>query len=263
MKMKILIFPLALILLTLAGCSTMKPLKKETFTKAPLPVSRILRRVEAERRKIKTFRASGTIDFTGQRFSGKGEIEILIKKPDSLKILIFGPFGIELGEALVTHENFFFYDAFKNRLFKGRNSEKAIEKIFKIKYSFQELLDALTGYANLTNDLYKTPDSVERNGDWFSVKFVNKAEPTMRIFKIALDDYRVLLYSLVQGPNNLIVQNKFADFKRINNINVPHQVRITYRKKSKVKLTYRSVKINEEIKSLKLDVPEDAKIIRW
>ncbi len=263
MKMKILILPLALILLTLAGCSTMKPLKKETFTKAPLPVSRILRRVEAERRKIKTFRASGTIDFTGGRFNGKGEIEILIKKPDSLKISIFGPFGIELGEALVTPEKFFFYDAFKNKLFTGNNSAKAIEKIFKIKYPFQELLDALTGYANLTNDLYKTPDSVEQNGDWFSVKFVNKSEPTMRIFKIALDDYRVLLYSLVQSPNNLIVQKKFTNFRRINNINVPRQVRITYRKKSKVKLTYRSVKINEKIKSLKLDVPEDAKIIKW
>jgi len=249
------------VVLSVTGCRTMKPLKVKTSV-APLPVSRILRRVEAERRKIRTFKAKGVIHFSSRRFDGKGTLEILIKKPDSLKISIFGPFGIELGEALITSEKFFFYDAFKNKLFRGSNSNKIIKKIFKINFSFRRLLDALTGYANLTNNIYSTPVNIERNEDWFSVKFLDTLKNTSENFTIGLTNYKILMYSLLKAPDNLIVQNTFKNFQKINNINVPLNIEITSFN-NKVNLKYRKVTINEQIKSLKLDVPDDAKIIRW
>ncbi len=263
MIFKKFVFLIVLISLALAGCRTMKPLKTESTVEAPLPISRILKRVEAERRKIKTFKASGILKISSEKFNGKGSVEIVIKKPDSLKVSVFGPFGIELGEALVTPGSFYFYDAFRNRLFKGKNSEKASRKIFKLKYSLNELIDALTGYGNLSAELYKKPDSVKRENDWFSVAFSDSSGGTKQIFRIALGSHKMLLHSYLKEPDNIMAQNKFTDFTKINNINIPQKINISYGQKTKLKLEYRHIRINERIKSMKLNIPEDAKIIKW
>ncbi|MBK8662268.1 MAG: DUF4292 domain-containing protein [Ignavibacteriales bacterium] len=43
----------------------------------------------------------------------------ILKRPDSLNINVYGPFGIELANVLLTETEFKFYESLNNTLYKG------------------------------------------------------------------------------------------------------------------------------------------------
>ena len=173
------------------GCSTEK---KISTTERVIPANRLLRKMEGNRRIIKTFRGTGTIFVKSEKFTGKTSFEILIKKPDSIKISIYGPFGIDVAQGLFSKDKFLFYDVLRNRAFTGKENEDVLQKLFKIDLSFEDLLDSFTGAVNLTNKLRKEPTKYEILDDVYILTYVDKAVNKKSVYRITKEDLKIVEY---------------------------------------------------------------------
>ncbi len=82
----------------LSGCVPSKPTEEVEI----LPTDRLVNKLEANRRRIRTFEGNGTITIKSNEFNNSATFRVVLVKPDSLYISFIGPFGIEIAQALVT-----------------------------------------------------------------------------------------------------------------------------------------------------------------
>ena len=256
--MRKVIFPIFAVIIGLAACSAPKKTVRKTTV---LPVERILKKVEANRRKIKTFEATGVIKIKSPKYEGKGNIEITIKRPDSLRISVFGPFGISVAEALITKDKFYYYDALRNKLYYGKNKRKIIERIFKFDLPFDDVSNLLIGRVNLTGKIYEKPLQVKADENSFEL-FYQTGNSLTEKFEFSREDNKLLSYGFGKG-NEKIFNAHFENFKKYGKFELPLILNLKYKSETNLKIDYRNVKVNDKIESLSLDIPKDAKKIEW
>ena len=242
------------------GCVPAKPIKK----KAVFTSTRLIKKIEANRRKVKTFSASGVLNVESPEFSGKGNFEVLLKKPDSIRVSIYGPFGIDLAQILVTNSKYIYYDVIKNRVYKGANRKGILKSIFKIDLSFDDLIDAFAGSINLSNKLLQEPDSFEQNDEYYIFTYLDRITKLKSVYRIRTNDLAIESYKLFDKENNLLFEGKYDDFKLFHNVAIPYKSLIENNNKNqRIALDYRKIRVNKNIPELSIELPNDAKIIKW
>jgi len=238
---------------------------KETYEEKVLPVDRLIKKLEANRRKIKTFEGTGVFNVDGPKLTAKASFEVKLKKPDSLQFSIYGPFGIDLAQVLITNSDYMFYDVLKNKVYRGAVRDEIVKKLFRINLSFQELVDAFTGAVNLTDKLRKNPDHYELGDDSYFLTYVDSVNMKKSLYKILIKNLAISEFRLYRLPDDLLFEGKYSDFKRYTrNVPIPRKTEIINNPKNQeIIIEYRRIKVNNEIYSMKLDLPEDAKVIEW
>ncbi len=248
-----------LIMTVVWSCSAPKKVVKKEIS---LPLERILKKVEAQRRKIKTFQATGLLEIASKDFNGKANIELLIKRPDSLKISFYGPFGISVGEALITNKNYFYYDALHNTLYYGKGNKEVVQRIFKLAAAEKNLTDLLLGKKNLTDKIYTKPLRTTMTGNAFTL-FYNEEKGKKESFSFTLPDYTLTKYELLSSNGGKIFEALYTNFESVDGFLIPKQITMSYLDNSKLNLKYRSIKVNQELEPLTLEVPQDAIRKEW
>ena len=128
MKNSAFVFITLLILSSIIpGCVPSKPIEDVEI----LPSERLISKLEANRRRIRSFEGSGTIQIKSNKFNNSASFNVILMKPDSIYLTIMGPFGIELAQALVTKQNFVFYDALQNTAYEGESNSDVLKKFLK------------------------------------------------------------------------------------------------------------------------------------
>src|SRR5512147_1865335 len=97
---------LGLLQLSFNGCIPSKPAEEVEI----LPSERLLKKLEANRRKIKELEGIGSISFKSPDLNTSSSFKVIFQKPDSVYLEIYGPFGIDLAQVLITSNDFSFYD---------------------------------------------------------------------------------------------------------------------------------------------------------
>jgi outer membrane lipoprotein-sorting protein len=250
----------SLMLSLLFGCVPSKPVREIK----EIPPSRVIKKVEANRRKISTFRATGIINVSSSTISAKANFEVMIKKPDSLKLSVYGPFGIELAQAVVTPTEYQFYDPIHSTLYRGSNKEGIIEKILKVDLSFDDLMDALSGSVNLSNNLRENPDKFDITDDSYILTYINEKNKQSGTYVIDNNSLALLSYKILSANNDPILVGEYRNFKMLNEVPVPYNSKITYAGKNQsLDIEYRSVEINNDISDLTLHLPSDVQVVEW
>lgn len=243
------------------GCSAEKEIKT---SEKIIPANRLLRKMEGNRRKIKTFQGTGTMRVKSEKFSGKTSFEIFIKKPDSIKISIYGPFGIDVAHGLFSDGSFIFYDVLRNRVFSGNESKDVLEKLFKINLTFEDLLDSFTGAVNLTSKLRSEPSEYEILEDIYNLTYIDSVAKKKSTYRVTKDDLKITEYivSAINGKELLLCQ--YSKFRKYEDVPIPSVLLIRNKdKRQSVNIEYKKIKVNEEIKSLSIQLPTDVELIEW
>ncbi|MFH1196000.1 MAG: DUF4292 domain-containing protein [bacterium] len=244
----------------LSACVPSKP----TYEERRLSSDRLIKNLEANRRKIKSFRGTGVLDIHSSNFTGKGNFEVLLKKPDSLKVTVFGPFGIEVGQALVTQSDFVFYDALQNNVYRGRVDSDVLQKIFHVNLSFEDLMDSFAGAVNLTGKLREEPDQYENSEEGYILTYVDESNESKSVFNITADDLAIVDYRMTDQSNKVVFEGLYTDFKIFDDVPVPYNTVINDKKNDQnIRIDYRTIEINKEMDDLKLLLPTDVKIVEW
>ena len=247
-------------ILYIDGCIPSKPVQVEQLVSA----DRLIKRLEANRRKIKNFIGTGTITIKTTDIDAKSNFQVQIKRPDSVKVSFYGPFGIDLASALITQQNFQFYDVINNRLYRGKLKTGVMSDILKIDISFEELLDMLTGSVNLTDKLRREPDKYESEDDIYKLTYFDSSAATASIYSIRQNDLGITDYKVNTLKGKNLVRAEYSNFRKYEDAPIPFLINVTeMQKNQKIKIEYRSVDVNKEIGMLKLEIPNDAKIIDW
>jgi hypothetical protein len=244
----------------LEGCAPSKLLQEERKISA----DRLIKRLEANRRMIKTFTARGSIAVKNSGIDTKSNFQVEIKRPDSVKISIFGPFGIDLASIMVTPNNFLFYDEINNKCYKGKVKPGIMKELVKVDISYDQLIDIMTGSINLTDKLNKEPDKYEFLNGNYMMTFIDSLASKKDIYVVNTEDFEITEYKLSDMNNKDLIDAKYSDFKKNDDVSVPFSIDFKdNRNNQAIKIDYRSINVNKETDNLKINIPGDAQIIEW
>jgi hypothetical protein len=227
-----------------------------------LSADRLINKLEANRRRIKNFEGSGTIIVNTPTLENTANFRIVIIKPDSIFLNILGPFGIELGQALVTKKDFVFYDALSNTAYIGQTNSETLQNIFRIDLPFTDLIDALIGSVNLTNHLYRKPDDFNIIYDRYNLTYYDHISGNTTNYKIDVRRLGITDYSLVSDEFNII--GKYSNFEIIDNVAIPFNIIVENKlSKQKIEVNYKKIRVNKSEIKINFQIPDDADIVKW
>lgn len=261
---KLLLLTAGLIALVLGlsyqGCVPSKPSEETEI----LPVERLVKKLEANRRRIRNFEGSGTISISSAQINNSATFKVILQKPDSIYLTIMGPFGIELAQALVTKDNFQFYEALHNTLYKGEVSDDVLKSIFKINLSFQDLMNAFIGSVNLADRLYESPTKFDVLYDKYIMTYADSLQNKNSIYKIDVRDLGIIEYKMTDLKGRSFLEASYSKFKVFENVAVPYSIEVKNLKdKQTIQIEYRKAEANKKSLNLQMDIPEDANVIKW
>lgn len=247
--------------LFITACVPSKPVQEDEKV---LPADRLIKKLEANRRKIKTFEGSGVLNIQTPQITAKANFEVILKKPDSVKVSVYGPFGIELAHALVSKNDFTFYDVMRNSIYKGSAKQDVLKQIFKVDLSFDDLMDAFAGAVNLTDKLRNNPDDYSINSDEYTLSYKDEEAGKESIYRINTEDLAITNYKLIKLPEEILFEGIYSDFKDFENVFVPYKTTVINKlQNQRVDIEYRNIEINNEAGDLSIEFPSDAEIIEW
>lgn len=248
------------ILFLFNACAPTTSLEKEKI----ISPDRLIIKLEANRRKIKNFNGSGVISVQNKELNAKSNFEVNLKKPDSVKISFFGPFGIDLAHALITSNGFLFYDVINNKIYKGSLKEEALQKILKINLPLSDVIDAFTGSVNLSDKLRREPDNFEYEKNYYRLTYIDSTNSIEKVYTVKADDLSITENSIKKYNGEKLIEGKFSGFKNFNNVPIPMEITVSdFRNQQQIKIEYRNVNINNESQNINIELPEDAKVIEW
>jgi outer membrane lipoprotein-sorting protein len=247
-------------LIVIAGCIPSKPTEDYEL----LPSERLINKLEANRRKIKSFEGNGTIIVKTPTMDNSATFTVVLQKPDSIYLTIMGPFGIELAQALVTKENFVFYDALQNTAYTGSVNSNILQSIFRINLSFDDLLDAFVGSVNLTPNLYRPPDKYFVEGDKYVLTYLDSARENKTVYKVDVRQLGITDYQLFSIEGDQTLEGKYSKFELLENVAVPYKIQIqNIEDDQKIDIDYRKISVNKNNIQIDFKLPDDATIIKW
>jgi len=257
---KQIIIPVSILLIFFESCVPSKPTEDIEL----LPSERLINKLEANRRKIKNFEGIGVFEIESDQYSNSANFQIIMQKPDSIYFSILGPFGIELAQALVTKENYIFYDALQNTAYRGQVNDDILKNIFKINLSFTDLLDAFIGSVNLTPNLYKQPDNYSVDGEQYVLTYINKEDELKSVYRVDIRQLGITDYSLTSFDKTIDLEGKYSKFELIDNVAIPFNIEISNKVLNQdVKIKYKNIYANSKGLKVKFELPDDAEIIEW
>jgi outer membrane biogenesis lipoprotein LolB len=260
-KKNIIIILLLLFIVVIAsGCAPTKSIPTDRV----LSADRLIKKMEANRRKVKTFVGSGVIRISSSHVNASSTFQVSLKKPDSLAISFYGPFGIDLAHALITPQNFQFYEVINNILYRGRTRDGIIQSILKVDFSLDEIIDALAGSVNLTEKLRVDPDKISTSGNNFILSYLDPSNGIERVFSINNDNLAISENILKKIDGKVLLEGKYSRFRSYEDVPIPHEIVLNdLVNKQNLKVEYRKIDVNKNSIGLKLDIPADVKIIEW
>lgn len=187
-----------------------------------------------------------------------------MQKPDSIYFTVLGPFGIELAQALVTKDNYIFYDALQNTAYTGSANDDILKNIFKVNLTFSDLLDAFIGSVNLTSNLYKQPSNYSVEGEQYVLTYVNDESQLTSTYNVDIRQLGITDYSLKSKDETINLEGKYSKFELIENVAIPFNIEILNKvQNQKVSIRYKNIDANAKGLRIKFELPGDAEIIEW
>lgn len=240
------------------------PAQKVTEEVELLPSERLLKKLELNRRRIKTFEGVGTLKVKTSDFNNSAYFKIILQKPDSINLTIMGPFGIELAKALVTRNDFSFYDAMNNTVYKGALSDEVLKEIFKVHLSIDDLLDAFIGSVNLTEKLYQIPDKYDVVEDQYVLVYTDSLKGSTTTYKVDIRDLGITSYNIKDFYGDVILQGEYSKFRIFETVAVPYKIKVqSLLQNQTIEIDYNKMSANDKNTKIDFKIPNDALIVEW
>jgi outer membrane lipoprotein-sorting protein len=229
-----------------------------------LSSERLINKLEVNRRRIKSFEGNGTITVKNTQVNNSASFSIVLQKPDSIYLTIYGPFGIELAQSLVTKNSFVFYDVLKNTAYEGSVTDDVLRDIFRINLSFNDLLDAFIGSVNLTENLYKTPTNYDVIYDKYVITYVDSNSLKTSEYEVDVRELGITKYLLKNRNGEVLLEGKYSDFGIVEGVALPYKIDLRNTEENQfVTVQYKNMSANKKNIFVDFKVPEDATIIKW
>ena len=246
------------VIILAAGCAGPASVRyaDRTFTAEHVQES-----VRQNQAKVFAVQGSGNISVESPEIAQSGSFTINLRKPDSLLVKLEGPFGIEVGAALVTRKEFLFYNGLQNRLITGSTNAKNLNRILRMHVEFDDLLNLFTGGLFFSED--------ERAPDAFTIEeeqFVLTFDHDQGIRRYWVDPQSMLIARIqhFDRRGRMIFEQRFSNFRSFGETTLPQRMRLTqHLERRAVSIAFSDVAVNSSTTDCTLHVPSNAQRVRW
>jgi hypothetical protein len=201
-------------------------------------------------------RASGTLAIESTAMSNSVSFVLTVHRPDSAKIVLQGPFGIRVGEALFIGSRFTFYNALTNEVVRGDVLEDGMPGLMDLHIKPADMYNTLSGTRTFSAG-ETLPDSFlvsERN---YVLVFLHGDERTQ--YTVDPESFTIVSVRQISPQGTIRLEEEYVFSKQSDGVFEPETVRIL-REDSAVLLSYERVKRNITLDPFTIDIPDDA---RW
>lgn len=235
-----------------SGCSS----TVQTTTDHSLSASDIIASVNAHADSIQTFTAYGSINIETPTMNQGAGFDLAVKKPDSVRISVEGPFGITVAKALFTKQRFIAYNALNNTIYDGDPSKGLRSLPMMSSFPPEVLIDAMSGVRRFT-DTEIEPDSFYTTNKFYTIVLSDKKYTTK--FKIDPASLRISNVKTFDTDGELLWEETYTYRQSENGEWRPSSARIAVPNKPiTLDISFDEVTINEPIESMLITLPDDA-----
>lgn len=245
-----------------AGCAS----TQEISLRENLPMDDIIREVNAHAKAISTLHGEGTISVETPSFANSASFDITVKRqPDSVRVIVEGPFGIHLASLLFTSDHYTFYNSIKNEVMEGALSADSFSASGNFQPSFmnllidpKEMLNTLCETRMLDTD--ETPDSFYTSDGNYVFEF--RRSPYRVRYTVDGANLVVAKIEHIDSSGTLEMEERYSYNKRKDGVMAPKAILLRHSGiGSAVSVSYESVVLNAGSEPLALSIPSDARRI--
>lgn len=235
-----------------SGCST----TQQAAINHSLSASEIIAFVNAQADSIQTFSAYGSINVETPTMGQDAGFDLAVKKPDSVRIVVEGPFGITLAKALFTKHRFIAYNVLNNTVYEGNPSQGMTAVPMMSSVPPEILIDALSGVRRFT-DTTTEPDSFYTTDESYSILF--SGPQAISKFTVDPNSMRIARVKTFTPSGELLLDELYSYQQLENGQWRPSTAKIVVPKKSMtLEISFDEITINGPIGSMLITIPEDA-----
>jgi len=251
-----------------ASCS---PLKFGGSVKAWQSPAALLESYNGHFSRLRTFQADGILQIESPQFNERVPVHIIIKYPDSLRVRLEGPLGVDYAH--------FFLDAEKYLIYLPRAQETFAGDLATL--DVRQLLHDLGVPGLALEDSSLQTEGIHREAMGFflgglpldvnSLAAVNFADSAQKMhlfktrdsmpetfFEFPLNSADLQRVSFFNEDGGVQVEKSYRYYRNARRVRLPRQIRCTFRQeKSRISIKYTHTKINAALKSgdFHIDIP--------
>lgn len=193
-----------------------------------------------------------------------GFIEVRVKKPDEMWFRIWGSFAIISKDAFFGHftrTKFLYYNNLGDYSIEGPTTDDNMGAIIKVKCSFDDAMNALSGTVKIAYDLKTDTLSVREEGN-NNVVTINNSR-YKRQYWVNKNDFLVSKYDYYIKSNKTKISIDFSGYTSAGSGKYARYVSMTSSKGEKLKITFKKFQTSMSYLNFNVDVPYDAKHKVW
>ncbi len=241
-----------------AGCTTSSSVRTGSGS---VNVREMQDAVRLNHARIQSMQGEGRISVETPQLAQSGSFQLSLRKPDSLLLMLQGPFGIRVGSALLTRSGFQFYNSFENKLIEGASSPENLRRILHISLSFDDLLDLFAGGVFVADD-DRAPDAIETEDAL--VRLTYDDDTGRRIYWLDPALESITKIQVLNTDHKLILEQTFSDFETTDRTVLPRSLRLLRPKdRQAIALRYSDLTINPPSLQFAFRIPSNVQRIHW
>jgi len=240
-----------LVLFALIGCSA-----GSGYADRAMTAEFVEDAVVENNRRVNSILGSGTISVETPEIAQSVSFDLTLRKPDSVMVKIEGPFGIDLGLALVTRDEFLFYNSMSNEVLTGPTNAANLGRFLRVGLEFDDLLNFFSGGVFVREDRGRKA-SFTIEDETYVLQFRN--DSGARRYRIEPRTLQIIRIDHLDVRGNVLLEQSFANFVSIEGVTLPQLVRVTARQeRRRLSLAYSTLSVNPPSLQFHVDIPPDA-----
>ncbi len=215
--------------------------------------------VARQERKIEAITGRGMLSFESPEASGTAAFESSMKKPDSLLVILEGPFGIDVGTFFLSRSKYLMYNSLENRAITGVPSERAIRSVIPFDLTYEQILNAFSGIFPLPKN-QQNLRSYAVEEDLFVLTYGCAADTC--IFWIDSRYLMVTKYVMRGADGSTVLEATASRFSEEDGVTAPKRIVVSFPGEHRqIAITYSSRTLNEPHPSFAFSIPSNAHVI--
>ncbi len=268
------------VVLLFVGCS-MAPKATREISQPPLSTAEAITLVNERSAHLKTVSGSGTLTIESPEINATISFELSLRCPDSLLMLLQGPFGVEVGSLFIAGQTFSFYNPSTNEVIEGSANQAQLPWLRDLEPSARNLNAILTA----TTPLPRTESVPTSSGIGDStplstgesnagntqettppVKTELSYDQSNGMIRVTIDRRLGVIERYVQFDkyHQAKLVGEYRHYFDANGILMPHLVRITLpQERKRISLHFHKAVVNKNHVSLAWTYPQNAERRIW
>jgi len=240
-----------------AGCASHSGIRLVDREVSSTEIQNVVRENQS---RIRSMIAEGKLTVETPEIAQTASFSLNLQKPDSLMLRIDGPFGIEVGAAIVTREEFLFYNILQNRVISGSTNPANLSKILRVNLTFEDMLTLFCGGSFFAGDV-EAADSIARQDDFLVMKY--RPGGAQRTYWVDPQSLLIQKVQLLDAEGKLLLEQKFSNHRVVEGATVPLNVQVTQpRERRRVSIAYTDLQVNVKAPQFTIIIPSSAERVR-